>query len=356
MDYISELNETLKQLKDVQESIDDFNKNYDNDILRKIYMPSQEYLVSKLKQRIGFLLTEYIGGTDPDPDLWIRLQGPNFKEGRAPLSIVSSFIKKLILANQHAVTLLEEVKYDGKRINKKIKHLAELDLVATAPGSLKLGIKRPSIKYFVEVENPAQERIEAGAEIDKKLQDAEQDSERSIEGLKLLARAVMAAEYPEELNKLSAEIKDKKNVLKLLYYAREITPAQSSEIESVSFSGNFIKEYHTQEIVATKATRISLREISNKIIEHEKYVDGYGTIREIDLDKMSFRVGNLRFEDGEYDNIDCSLDREEFKEQDLVQLADKEIRLTGILIFSDTGDIKEFEVDKIYQKNYIDEE
>ena len=45
--------------------------------------------------------------------------------------------------------MLENVKYEGRRITKRIKELSEFNLVATAPGSLQLVLKKPSLNKFI---------------------------------------------------------------------------------------------------------------------------------------------------------------------------------------------------------------
>lgn len=349
MNYIAEITETMNHLKAAEESIERLKEDYkDNPMLLSFYMPSSEKLVEMLKIRLNSLMQEYLGGTSVNPDIWIRLQGKVFDNGRAPLGVVGTFIKKLVTANQHAVALLEQVKYEGIRINKKIKELAELDLVVTAPGSLKLGIKKPELNKFYNCEVEGENGNIDENMILNCIEEATKESEKGIEGLQLLSRAIIAASDEEELKVLSEDVKDSKNLLKLLHYAREIAPTQSSQIESITFSGVLSPKSGYREVVVSKETRVKLRDMSNNLLGNDKYIEGIGTVRALDFDKLTFRIDSLKFDKVILDNIECKVNEKEFSEEDIEKIANKQIRLSGILVYSSTGTAKWLEVDKIY--------
>lgn len=349
MNYYEEISENLKHIKQVEKSIEQLKETYkDNPMLLEFYMPSTQELLESLKFKLNTLMQEYIGGVTATPDIWIRLQGKVFDNGRAPLGVVAAFINKLVRANQHAVALLEQVKYEGVRINNKIKELAELDLVATAPGSLKLGIKKSSIEKFYKYESDAQEMIKDENYILQCVEEANRNSYKAIEGLQLLTRAIIATTDEEELTALSQEIQDPKNLLKLFYYAREITPTKASEIENITFSGVTYNNTNYKEVVISKETRANIKAISQKLLGQDKYIEGIGTVRALDLDKFTFRIDSLRFDKTYLENVECKLNEKEFSEHDLEGIANKQIRLLGILSYSNKGLPKNLEVDKIF--------
>ena len=348
MDYLSDISEALHHLKNAQDSLHNIHIKYsDNQAMLNLYEPSIKYLVECLHQDLSELIDEYVGSCNYEPDVWVHIQGSVFKDGSAPLSLVSSFIKKLVTANQHAVTLLKDVAFSGIRINKQIKRLAELDLVTTAPGSLRLGIKKPSLDYFLELDDSSQTRIDEAEQKERMLEKAVQESSVSLSGLKLLLKAITATNDPGMLKSLTAEINDPKGVLKLLFYARDLAPSQSSKIDTITFTGKLVEDIGISETVATKETRNRIRETSRRIITTEQYIDGIGTVREVDLDKMSFRLMNLSFEDRTYSNVECIISQNAYGEADLQEIAGREIRIAGILTYSDTGEVKSLEVDTI---------
>lgn len=358
MDYYKEIQENLEHINAVKDSIKQLKEKYkDNPDIQKFYMPSMEQLLEGLKLNLNQLLQQYIGGSNTDPDIWIRLQGNAFQNGRAPLGVVAAFMNKLVRANQHAVALLEQVKYEGVRINNKIKELAELDLVATAPGSLKLGIKKSPVEKFYNYERDEQEVIQDESYILKCMEDANRDADKALEGLQLLIRAIMATNDEKELESLSEEIKNPKDLLKLFYYASEIAPTKNSEINSITFYGGTYNDMSFEQVVISKETRIKLQSVTQTLLGKDKYIEGIGTVRALDLDRFTFRIDSLRFEKSVLENVDCKLNEKEFSEQDIEGIANKQIKLSGILSYSNKGVPKSLEVDKIFfQEDEVEDE
>jgi len=346
------ITECFEHLKLAQESLNNIRMAYkDSPDMLMIYEPSAKSLVNEYKKTISEYVNSEVLQDDlsNQVDLWIRLQGKEFKDGRAPLGVVGTFLQKLVTANQHAITLLEQTKYQGGRFSKKIKELAEFDLIITAPGSLKLGLKKPDPIKFLEYEQDCQidgqlMQLESAVEC---LRIAQIESEKSIEGIDLLARAMVAADDKIEFEKLKNDVNGLENMLKLLYYAREITPTQGSSIEQISIYGNKKINNANKKINITKETRLKLKELSANLIENESYIDASGTVRELDLDKLTFRIHNVKINNQKYNQIDCKINKDDFTEVQLENIINRQIKLTGILVLTTKGEIKTLKVDKI---------
>ena len=336
----------ISQLKNAEDNIKRIHDSYkDEPFLLQMYEPSAVYLVNNLKNELrGFMDNEIIFVDEEEPDIWIRLKGERFKNGRAPLGVVGSFFQKLQSANQHSLAILGKVKHEGIRITKETKNLAEIDFAVAAPGSLKLGFKRPSPKKYLEKFDDFQ-LIDIDKYI-KALEEAEEKSNLSIEGINLLARAIVAAEDEEEFEKLKLEINNMENLVKLLFYAREITPASNSPIESMEISGS--KLNHSKGIIPiTKHTRLKLREKANNLIKNESYIQATGIVREIDLDNYRFRIHNVTTDEKEYEQIECRVQRDEYTEEELQKILNKSIKISGILVLSEKGEVRWINIDRI---------
>ena len=84
------------------------------------------------------------------------------------------------------------------------------------------------------------------------------------------------------------------------------------------------------------------------LLGNDKYIQGTGTVRALDLDKLTFRLDSLKFEKSILENIECKVNGKEFSEEDIEIIANKQIKLSGILLYSSTGIPKWLEVDKIF--------
>lgn len=342
------MQKAILQLRDAEENLKRIEETYkDEPFLLKLYQPSAVYLVAQLKNELrSYIDKDIIFVDEEEPDIWIRLQGEQFKNGRAPLGVVGSFFQKLQSANQHALMILGKVKQNGLRINKETKNLAEIDFAVAAPGSLRLGFKKPSPrKYLDKLDDTQLINID---EFINKLNEAEEKSNLSIEAINLLAKAIAAAEDENEFQSLKNEINDMENLLKLLFYAREITPVYNSPIESIEISGAKLK-YKDKIIPITKQTRIKLKEKATNLIENQTYIEATGVVREIDLDNYRFRIHNVATDDKIYEQIECRVLREDYKECELQQILNKNIKISGILVLSQKGEVRWINVDRIDQ-------
>ena len=339
----------VDSLKDAEANLERVRKEYaDEPELLQFYEPSAKFLVDCASKQLKELTYSYMVDANVyDADVIIKLKGEGFEEGRAPLGAVGAFIKNLTSANQHAVILFEKIKYEGKRITRRIKELADLDLIATAPGSLQLVLRRPPAERYVMHGEEKQDQMSEESYLLNAVESARENAERAVEGIKLLSRAIVAANDEDEYKELYAEVKEPKDMLKLLYYAREIAPPQSSEINEVVITSVFVKNEKLKTVSLNSETRQKILERSKLLIKEGYHITGGGIVREVDFDKMSFRMNSLNTGSETFDVIECKASKKYFNEHNLEGIGNKAIKLSGLLIYTTKGEPDYIKVDDI---------
>ena len=167
--------------------------------------------------------------------------------------------------------------------------------------------------------------------------------------LRLRSRIFLAVLYssprkPSRMRKTRKANYDSSSVIKLLHYAREIAPTNRSEIDSISIIENRENSVHP-EVIITKQTRQDLKDKANRLNPNIEFFEGIGVVREMDLDKHTFRFILEKDESDISKDLDCHASSGSFSDDDLSGILNKTVRIIGFLTKKLASSL--VEVDKI---------
>lgn len=325
----------LKEAKEYLQSIKDDFKD-DSDLLG-FYEPSAQEMVRQFEVRLKNVIAQETGvellleQKRKVPEVWIRLQGEKFNHGTGPIDAVGSFLHKLNQASHKVVKLLNS---DNTRFAPSF-----FNLVATAEGSLKLGISTPEI---AELDN---NQLELGDDDPwKSIKLINQNNEKALKSLKLLMTA-LDSENEDSMNELQRELNNQNDILKLLHYAKEITPSIRSDIDRISFEG-FTTSNNGKVISADKQTRRALSERAKVLKRDTLYIEGRALIRQQDMDTLTLTARPLILDDNkQYSEVKCVFSSQLTPEGD--NFLNKFVTLSGFLIFGANQQPLRLEIDEL---------
>ncbi|WP_100488598.1 hypothetical protein [Sporolactobacillus pectinivorans] len=345
MTTIDQLGIAKKQLKQLQEELKS------EPSLSALYAPSAEKLVSDLNNRLQELITKQTGSVNEyaneNVDIWIRIKGKGFNRGKGPIGQIGNFLNRLNIANAHAVGLLEK-KLKNKLINVN-DLLPSFDLVKTSKGSLKLGLK-PSLDLQTIIDKQMSffdDKEQNGFDQLKKIDEA---SNIALDSFKLLTKALAASNDNTEMDDLKRNF-DEKDVIKLLYYVRELAPSNRSDMDEISFESPF---FGKSAIIADRGTRKLLSERAKSLVQTTDFIEGKAAIREIDLDNKTVTARPLSFNNTEIDDIKLKFP-DNVSGDKLMDIVSKIVYVSGFLNFNFKGEPIDLAVEDI-ELNNIDED
>ncbi len=341
---LSDLMENLKKAKSNLERLRNLYK--DNSDLLNIYEPSAKYLVDKLELQLSEALKEELScdlvPVDKGIDLWIRIDGEEFHNGKGPIGLVGNFLNKLNNASRQAVNIIAK----SRNINLKeslYDFSGSFDLASTATGSLKLGLKKPDIK--IKPEDPQLDLfMENIVDPWDRFKESAVQNEIAIESMSLLLSVIALAENEdmfEELKKKYAE----KDVLKIIHYAKEVIPSAQSNIDTISFEIENL-DVKQRRIDTTKETRKLLTKQAKKLVPNKEYITGTGKVRGIDLDDKSIIVRPLVYDDIKHNEIRCCFinDTEDINLEDYLK---RKVEIKGFIVYSSNNRLLRLEIEEI---------
>ncbi|AOZ91614.1 hypothetical protein [Paenibacillus crassostreae] len=344
------LSEIMESLKKARENLNRIKASYqDNNDLLNFYEPSAKYLVGSLEKQLSEILQDEVAcklyPDDKEVDLWIRIDGEQFHNGKGPIGSVGNFLNKLASANRQAINVISKVrKIDFKSQFNGFSD--SFDLTATATGSLKLGLKKPEMKLKAE---EGQLDIFTFAEDPwEKFKESAAQNEIITESMNLLLSAIASAENEEIFNELTEKYEEK-DLLKIIHYAKQVVPSAQSNIETVSFeiqNLNVSQRY----INTTKETRKLLSKQAKRLVPDKEYITGSGTVRGMDLDDRSLIIRPLVYEETTHDEIKCYFTNVK-EDQDLEMFLNKRVDLTGFIIYSSNNKLLRLEIEEITETN-----
>ncbi|NMB26373.1 MAG: hypothetical protein GX986_12675 [Firmicutes bacterium] len=346
--FIDNLPRLLSLLERARGNLNILQQTYkDEPDILAFYEPSARYLIHATEQEIRALVFDTLGVADAD--VWIHLEGPELGSSNTPVGVVGRFLEKLSIANKHAVSIIERANHEGRRFSQEITDLAEFNLIATAPGSLRIGLQKPDISRFIPSEPVAeQEKIEET--LVQQISDAQLKAQKAMDGLCLLTRTISAAQDENEIEKLYKEV-GHKNTLRLIHYAKDLTPPKRGPFTSISFIGPGIGSKSSgSKVVADCETRVWLSNRSEQLLDNQRYVEARGRIRAIDADRRFVHARPLYFDDQYIDDIECKLPID-IEDEELERLFNKPAFVSGLIVLSTTGEAKYIEVDEIRLEN-----
>lgn len=310
----------------------------DNEILLSIYENSALRLIKGIQRDI-LLTLELDSPEAQNADVWITLDGPELVAQHIPIGVIGKFLQGLSIANKHAVSIIEGLKHEQGRFNQHVHDLAEFTLASVLPGSIQIGVRKPNPERFMPEEHNVNQEKLFGSSLHASFEALEQ-SDRAIEGLSLLLRTIESATDESKIAALRDEV-GQRNVLRLLYHAQELTPSRRGLFVTVSVSGEGIPS-----VRCDLQTREKLRSASKNLLENQRYIEAFGKIRMVDMDKRLIKARPFYGEDFHVDEIEGKLS-DQMTDDDFEAIINKPVHLCGVVVLSETGDIKYLEVDDI---------
>lgn len=271
LERVAVLNTRLEELKQEFEG---------EPMLYKIYSQSISYELGLLADKVR----EAFAAVDTRTDIWISLKGEAFGAGSGPVDIVVNFLNNFRIAAKHTASALMGVAHTGGRFLREIEAATTFDIVATAPGSLQIGLARPQLN----IETPPSLELFELTYMSETILKAQEQSELGIKAIQSLLLALEASESENALNTLRHELGDH-GTLRVIYHARSLF---ARGIDQIEFSGNVLgrsSSYSSQ-------TRDKLKALGESLVEAERYVSGVGIVRMLDLDRKSLRLEFTRIE------------------------------------------------------------
>lgn len=227
-------------------------------------------------------------------DINIHINGPAIDYGSIPISLISSYLESFRLAIQKTHKLINDKTY--KNIPQKLKLLTDFKLVAFQPGSINLSLSLPDKQLSLLGEDKIEDAIEMY--------------------FKVLEWLVSNKEIDE------FEFKDGKKFEKMLLNILSTLP-DDKKISNIEFFGNAIKTKN--KIVVNNNCRKKLKRVINNINSIETVSKFEGNIRELDLDKRTFCLRNMK---GNTKEIKCKLAEE--NAGDINKYLDSKVSVVGI--------------------------
>lgn len=315
------------------------NQYADDDFLLSFYEGSALRLVKSVQEEIEKALQ--FGAREADmADISIKLEGPSLDADQVPIGLVGRFLRGISVANKHAVSVLEGLKHGQGRFNKKIHDLAEFSLASVAPGSIEISMRNPGLERFLPIDIASSQQKLFDQVDFKMLSEAWQQSERASEGFQLLLRAIMSSDNEKELLDLMAEV-GKRNLLRLLHHAQELTPSKHGDYMTVNIYGKTLPT-----VTFDLSTREKLKRAAGRLRDNQRYISARGKIRAIDIDNRTIKARPFYFDDYQAEEIEGKLSND-ITDEEYELIVNKAVRLSGFIVFSETGDIKHLEVDDI---------
>ncbi|OME99852.1 hypothetical protein BK124_09865 [Paenibacillus amylolyticus] len=320
------------RLKRAKQNLDDLREQYKmNPDLLSIYEPSAVYIVNQIESKLKRMLSEQFGvSLQPEQveqenvDIWVRIEGKEFKNGSGPIGQIGTYLTLLNKVNKQAMALVKEKM--GEKI--KLSDLPSLNLVATAPGSLKLGLNKPQVE--TPEPDPQADLFNGYKGNWELLKESLEESSLVSQGMQLIVRSIASISDESVSSELKQEYTEK-SIIKMLHYVKDLTPSSRSDIDYVSFEGNNIR-VNNNYIKTTKETRKLISEYSKKLAPNTEYVEGTATIMAADISNQALIARPFKFNGAEHKEIKCIL-LDTVPAEDIKNLLNQKVELSGYIVF-----------------------
>ena len=329
--------EAIEDLKEAREYLRSIKEEFGSDPeLLTFYEPSAREMVRQYEIRLKNVVESESGlqlavRQDEEPDVWIRLEGADFRNGSGPIDAVGTFLHKLNQASHKVSKLLFA---DTARFAPSF-----FDLVATADGSLKLGLSGANVVNT----NTQQLEFELNDPWDQ-IKQVVGNREKALISLKLLVKA-LDQENEDSVSELQKDLSNPNDILKLFHYAMDLTPSIRSPIEGISFEVP-MSFNEVMAIKVDKGTRKKLSERAKRFKQDTLYIEGRALIRQQDLDNDSLTARPLILEDNkQYDEVKCVVSPQGVTEG--VSFLGKFVSVSGFLVFGTNNKPVRLEIDEI---------
>lgn len=242
--------------------------------------------------------------------LWMRLVGPKARWGETPASVVTAFLDAL----RKGVQSIAGYEIWGRTIGRppgELQSACDLEIALFAPGSFEVGVRLPEPNQRQLV----QDQYRAAAQ-------------SALDGF-LIVAAWASLEQPDS-EQLAQTFPDFGKRRLALRAVKPFVPRRQGGIDSVELYGAMLENAPPIRLVPESADRIA-GELEAAVAEHEESHEG--DIREMDLDRRTFRLRNIP----EVGEVRCQFP-EDLSPQ-ATDLLGKRVRLIGTRTVSGDGSV-----------------
>lgn len=344
----NEILETLESLKEAKENLKRIDEQYYNEPeIHQIYSYSAKELIGNLESHLEYLLNNQtnskftLTSSVDDVDVWVHIEGDKYNEGRGPINSIGTYLKKLNTAAKHTISILKE----QTTSLEESKFDTYFELVETAKGSLKLGLKGKVDRLLNEDEGTLFEN-----DPDRKVFHLDEYSKvRKLisDSMALILKTLSSADD----EKVSKEIFDEygeNNAIKLYHFAKELAPSSRSNINQVTFEGRLLPK-NKPYIKIDSVTRRNLTSKSKQMIQNKEFIQGTALVEEyknnVNVAYYSLIAKPLKY-NKESINVELRLDKDKHiisENEVLNQL----LEIEGFLHFDNKSDPTYVAVDEV---------
>lgn len=316
------LREDLEQIEAVEARLSALTEEFAHaPQLLAIYSQPLSYRLNLLRNR----LKEHATLADEDTDVWIRLTGPAIGAGSAPMELLTAFMDRFRIATKHAVSALQGVAHTSGRFLGEVEAATNFQLVATAPGSFRLGLQGAPLARVRHPPGVDLFQIDVVADA---IRAAQASRALGLQGIGLLIQALEAADDPLALQQLRATVEDH-GTLRILYHARSLFPRG---VDGVEFSGGPVGAPRR----FGAAVKDRLREIGEGLVQTERYIGGVGVVQALDVSRRTLRIDYAKLPDlPEISSV--SADYPEGLERVVDRVVRQHVAFAGTLVFDQKG-------------------
>lgn len=242
-------------------------------------------------------IEEYIGMNSvliEKSDINIHVNGPAIGYGKAPISIISSYLDNLKASVRRNYGII----YNKSKVPQNVAFLTDFTLNQLAPGSINISLSIPNEQIALLEDMPFNKSLNIYFKLLQSV--SMRENEIHIDGIndKYMGRLL-------------------NNILRIL--------PDDNNIRSIEVYGN--KVLNKSKICLDHESRkFVLKKIEN-FNEKEKNISIKGIIREIDLDKMTFYLRDINYERRE--QIKCSVLNDQI--EDLGKYLNSYVKVIGTL-------------------------
>lgn len=221
-------------------------------------------------------LREYTGESiveEAEADLRLRITGPTVKWREAPIGVLAAFFDSLRKGVRSLAIHNESLRHFVWP-QKEVKRACELELVDLQPGSLDLGLRIP---FVIPEEQP-----------DLFFRNELSPAGPALVDFLSVAEWVSSASPLEDLTGRFPEAKKRRIALRAI---KPFVPRKSGAVDRVELYGKLMHNGTRIALTRQSGERVATAFAETLLEREERY---YGQLREIDLDKKTFMLRNLR--------------------------------------------------------------
>ncbi len=300
-----ELQRTKEQRARLEDALAELRQQVYPQSLQRFRLMAESYIdeIEKLRNRID----EYLGikaVREASSDFLLRIESENLLEGTAPAPVLTDAIRALQRATQKlgeyvARRELDQEEITPRRLSKKF----ELEVIAFAPGSFEVGL---SVRAADEKPLP---------------------QEITAEVIERLNRAVSYVAHLDVTREGFRQIiPDLGSQLKVLHALSDLAPPQTRKELKIGFQSRFLPG---ESVILGPEVRRVVSELIRATIQEAEEV---GVVREIDLDKRTFKIRT------ETTTLRCRYPRD--LEEIVKGALDRRVRVAGRARVAPDGSIK----------------